>query len=53
MNDLLDLYDSLKDALVYEGIDIERAGSTTFIDLIMNHVHFEAISKSADEVMSE
>ena len=53
MNDLLDLYDSLKDALLYDGIDIGRAGSTKFIEMIMNHVHFEAISKSVDEVMSE
>jgi hypothetical protein len=53
MSDLLDLYDGLKEALLYEGIDIGRGGSTKFIDLIMNHVHFEAVSKSVDEVMSE
>lgn len=53
MNELLDLYDSLKEDLLYEGIDIGRAGSTKFVDMIMNHVHFEAISKSVDEVMSE
>lgn len=53
MNDLLDLYESLKETLLYDGFDIARGGSTEFIQMIMSHVYFESISKSTEEVMSE
>lgn len=53
MGDLLNLYDTLKDELIYEGIDIQQMGSPMFLELIMDYVHFDAPNKSVEEVMSE
>jgi hypothetical protein len=53
MGDLLNLYETLKDELIYEGIDIQQMGSPAFLEIIMDHIHFDAQNKSVEEVMSE
>lgn len=53
MQDLLHMYEELREDLFYEGIDIGFLGSCKFIELVMDHVQFDIANRWGEEGMSE